>query len=32
VLLCHHHHHRIHDTGYRTDRLPTGDIRFHMRR
>ena len=32
VLLCSHHHHRIHDTGYRTDRLPNGDIRFHRRR
>jgi hypothetical protein len=32
VLLCSHHHHRIHDTGYRTDRLPNGDHRFHRRR
>lgn len=33
VLLCNHHHHRTHDTaGYRTDRLPNGDIRFHRRR
>ncbi len=31
VLLCPHHHHRIHDTGYRTDRLPHGDLRFHRR-
>ena len=31
VLLCSHHHHRIHDTGYRTDRLPNGDLRFHRR-
>ena len=26
-----HHHHRVHDTGYRTDRLPNGDLRFHRR-
>ena len=32
ILLCSHHHHRAHDTGYRTDRLPNGDIRFHRRR
>ncbi len=32
VLLCQHHHHRVHDTGYRTDRLPNGDLRFHRRR
>lgn len=32
VLLCSHHHHRIHDTGYRTDRLPNGDLRFHRRK
>ncbi len=32
VLLCSHHHHRVHDTGYRTDRLPNGDLRFHRRR
>ena len=32
VLLCGHHHHRIHDTGYRTDRLPNGDLRFHTRK
>jgi hypothetical protein len=33
LLLCHHHHHRAHDTaGYRTDRLPNGDIMFHRRR
>jgi hypothetical protein len=31
-LLCSHHHHRIHDPGYRTDRLPNGDHRFHPRR
>ncbi|KRE98664.1 hypothetical protein ASG88_16540 [Nocardioides sp. Soil777] len=33
VLLCNHHHHRAHDTaGFRTDRLPNGDIRFNRRR
>ena len=32
VLLCSHHHHRVHDTGFRTDRLPNGDLRFHRRR
>jgi hypothetical protein len=31
ILLCPHHHHRAHDTGYRTDRLPNGDLRFHRR-
>jgi hypothetical protein len=31
ISLCHHHHHRAHDTGYRIDRLPNGDIRFHRR-
>lgn len=31
VLLCSHHHHRVHDAGYRTDRLPNGDLRFHPR-
>ncbi len=31
VLLCQHHHHRIHDPAYRTDRLPNGDHRFHRR-
>ncbi len=31
ILLCQHHHHRVHDTGYRTDRLPNGDLRFHRR-
>ena len=31
LLLCQHHHHRAHDTGYRTDRLPNGDLRFHRR-
>lgn len=32
VLLCSHHHHRIHDTGYRPERLASGDFRFHRRR
>ena len=32
VLLCSHHHHRIHDPVHGTDRLPNGDIRFHRRR
>ena len=32
VLLCSHHHRRVHDTGYHTDRLPNGDLRFHRRR
>ncbi len=32
ILLCSHHHHRAHDTGHRTDRLPNGDLRFHRRR
>ncbi|HEV2797048.1 MAG TPA: DUF222 domain-containing protein, partial [Nocardioides sp.] len=31
-LLCSHHHHRVHDPRYRTDRLPNGDVRFHRRR
>ena len=31
MLLCNHHHHRAHDAGYRTDRLPNGDLRFHRR-
>jgi hypothetical protein len=31
ILLCQHHHHRVHDTGHRTDRLPNGDLRFHRR-
>lgn len=32
LLLCGHHHHRVHDTGYGTERLPNGDLRFHRRR
>lgn len=31
VLLCSHHHHRAHDTGYLTERLPSGDVRFARR-
>jgi len=31
VSLCSHHHHRIHDHRYRTDRLANGDICFHRR-
>ncbi|MDT0185320.1 DUF222 domain-containing protein [Microbacterium sp. ARD31] len=32
VLLCSHHHHRIHDVSYRAERMPSGDVRFHRRR
>ena len=32
VLLCRHHHQRIHEHTHRAERLPTGDIRFHRRR
>jgi Domain of unknown function (DUF222)/HNH endonuclease len=32
VLLCSHHHHRIHDDRYLHDRLPNGDIRYARRR
>lgn len=32
VLLCSHHHHRIHDASYRSERMPSGDVRFHRRR
>ncbi len=32
VLLCSHHHHRIHDElNYRVELLPNGDLRFHRR-
>lgn len=31
-LLCGHHHHRVHDPRYRTERLPNGDVRFHRRK
>ncbi|WP_101523819.1 HNH endonuclease signature motif containing protein [Nocardioides houyundeii] len=32
VLLCSHHHHRIHDDRYLHERLPNGDIRYARRR
>ncbi len=32
ILLCSWHHHLIHDTAYRHDHLPNGDVRFHRRR
>lgn len=32
VLLCGHHHRRIHDPRYEASRLPNGDFRFHLRR
>lgn len=28
VLLCSHHHHRVHDTTYHAQRQPNGDITF----
>ena len=31
VLLCHPHHRRIHDQRFRSEWLPTGDVRFHRR-
>jgi hypothetical protein len=31
ALLCSWHHHRAHDPGYTTRRLPNGDFRFHRR-
>ena len=31
ILLCHWHHKRVHDTRYRTERLPSGDLRYHRR-
>jgi hypothetical protein len=31
VLLCGHHHRRAHRPGIRTERLPTGRVRFHRR-
>ena len=31
-LLCTHHHHRVHDLSYRSERLASGDLRFHRRR
>lgn len=32
ILYCSHHHHRAHDAGYETERLASGDTRFHRRR
>ncbi len=32
VLLCSHHHHRVHDSTYAAERLVNGDVRFHRRR
>jgi len=32
VLLCAHHHHRVHDADYVAERLPNGDVRFRRRR
>ncbi len=31
VLLCSHHHHRVHDPAYEHHRLPDGDLRFRRR-
>ncbi|MGN0062807.1 MAG: DUF222 domain-containing protein [Nocardioides sp.] len=31
VLLCSHHHHRVHDPHYAAQRLPNGDVRFARR-
>ncbi|MEO5851310.1 MAG: DUF222 domain-containing protein [Nocardioides sp.] len=31
LLLCSFHHHRAHDRGYESSRLPNGDVRFHRR-
>ena len=32
VLLCSHHHHRVHDARYRVERSPGGAFTFHLRR
>jgi hypothetical protein len=32
VLLCSHHHHRVHDASYRAERMSNGDVRFNRRR
>jgi Domain of unknown function (DUF222)/HNH endonuclease len=32
LLLCHHHHQRVHDRAFRSERLANGDVRFHRRR
>lgn len=31
VLVCHHHHQRLHDEHFRTERLLSGEVRFHRR-
>ena len=31
LLLCRHHHMRIHDDRYLVKNLPNGDVRFHLR-
>jgi hypothetical protein len=31
-LLCGHHHRRIHDPAYGHEQLPSGKVRFHLRR
>lgn len=31
LLLCSHHHHRVHDPDYAHTRLADGDLRFHRR-
>ena len=31
VLLCAHHHHRVHDPAHCVERLPNGDVRFARR-
>lgn len=32
ILLCNHHHSRVHDPGYQAERLPNGDVRYRRRR
>ncbi|MCY4726862.1 DUF222 domain-containing protein [Nocardioides sp. STR2] len=32
VLLCSHHHHRVHDARYRVERSSAGAFTFHLRR
>ncbi len=32
VLLCSHHHHRVHDPAVTTERMANGDVRFARRR
>lgn len=31
VLLCSHHHHRVHDPAWAVERMPDGDVRFRRR-